>query len=69
MVGTAFGVMTQIQNIGLFAFPKLNGALRESTGAYTASQLMFAGLGVVALIAAALLLTTDRKAGGVLERP
>jgi nitrate/nitrite transporter NarK len=69
MVGTAFGVMTQIQNVGLFAFPKLNGALRESTGDYTASQLMFAGLGVIALIAAALLLTTDRKADRVLERP
>ena len=37
MVGTAFGVLTQIQNIGLFAFPKLNGWLRESTGGYTAS--------------------------------
>jgi MFS family permease len=69
MVGTAFGVMTQIQNIGLFAFPKLNGALRESTGDYTASQIMFATLGVVALIAAFLLLTTDRKADNVLEQP
>jgi len=69
LVGTAFGVMTQIQNIGLFIFPKMNGWLRESTGDYTASQLMFAGLGVVALIAAFLLLATDRKADSVLERP
>jgi len=69
IVGTAYGVMTQIQNIGLFAFPKLNGALRESTGDYTASQIMFSTLGVVALIAALLLLSADRKAGRVLERP
>jgi nitrate/nitrite transporter NarK len=69
MVGTGFGVLTQIQNIGLFAFPKLNGWLRESTGDYEASQLMFAGLGVVALIAAILLLASDRRADGVLERP
>ena len=69
MVGTAFGVTTQIQNIGLFAFPKLNGALREATGDYTASQLMFATLGVIALVAAVLLLASDRRAGRVLELP
>jgi MFS family permease len=69
MVGTAFGVMTQIQNIGLFAFPKANGWLREATGDYTASQLMFVGLGVIALIAAFMLLASDRRSGSVLERP
>jgi MFS family permease len=69
IVGTAYGVMTQIQNIGLFAFPKLNGALRESTGGYTASQIMFATLGVVALIGAFLLLSSDRKAGRILQHP
>jgi MFS family permease len=69
IIGTAFGVMTQIQNIGLFAFPTLNGWLRERTGDYVASQVMFATLGVVGLIAAFLLLKADRKAGHVLERP
>jgi MFS family permease len=69
MIGTAYGVMTQIQNIGLFAFPKLNGWLRESTGDYEASQLMFGALGVVALIAGIMLLRSDRRQGGVLERP
>lgn len=69
MVGTAFGVLTQIQNIGLFVFPKLNGWLRERTGDYTSSQLMFAGLGVLALVFAILLLRSDRKLDGILERP
>ena len=68
-VGTAFGLMTAIQNIGLFAFPYLNGALRDRTQAYTASQTMFAGLGVCGLVVALLLLAADRRAGGVLERP
>lgn len=67
IVGTAYGVMTQIQNIGLFAFPKINGMLRESTGEYTASQLMFAGLGVVALVSAVFLLRSGRSP--TLERP
>ena len=69
MTGTAYGVLTQIQNIGLFAFPKANGWLRETTGDYQASQLMFVGLGVLALVFAFMLLRSDRKLGGVLERP
>ena len=68
-MGTAFGVLTQIQNIGLFAFPKANGWLRERTGDYDASQLMFAGLGVLALFCAIMLLRSDRRAGRVLEQP
>ena len=68
-VGTAFGLMTMIQNLGLAAFPWLNGQLRVATGGYQASQTMFAGLGVVGLIFALLLLSADRKEGRILERP
>ena len=68
-VGTAFGVMTAIQNIGLLAFPYLNGTLRDVTHSYGWSQTMFAGLGVLGLVFALLLLAADRKAGHVLERP
>ena len=66
-VGTAFGLMTMIQNIGLAAFPYFNGALRDRTHDYTASMVMFAGLGLVGLIFAVLLKRADRRAGGVLE--
>jgi hypothetical protein len=69
ITGTAYGVMTQLQNIGLGLFPLFNGELREATGGYTASMLMFAGLGVVGLGFAFLLRRSDRAAGGVLERP
>lgn len=67
-VGTAFGLMTAIQNIGLALFPYLSGELRDQTKSYTASQVMFASLGIVGLVAAILLLRADKKAGGALER-
>ncbi len=66
-VGTAFGLMTAIQNMGLGLFPYLNGKLRDLTGTYTATQVMFAGLGVAGLIFAFLLLRSDKRLGGVLE--
>jgi cyanate permease len=67
MVGTAFGLMTAIQNIGLALFPWLNGRLRDLTGDYVASQVMFASLGLVGLMFALLLKRADRREGGVLE--
>ena len=68
-VGTAFGLMTMIQNIGLALFPFLNGILRDITKSYTSSMLMFSGLGVLGLIFAILLKRADRIEGGVLEAP
>jgi MFS family permease len=68
-VGTAFGLMTAIQNIGMALFPLLNGLLRDKTGAYVASQVMFAGLGVAGLTFALLLKRADRREGGRLEAP
>ena len=66
--GTAYGVMTAIQNIGLFAFPYANGKLRDATHGYTASQIMFASLGLCGLVFSLLLLRADRREGGRLER-
>lgn len=67
-VGTAFGVMTAIQNIGLALFPLLNGFLRDLTQTYTASMIMFASLGFVGLIFAILLKKADAREGSGLER-
>ena len=66
--GTAFGLMTAIQNIGLGLFPLLNGFLRDKTHSYTASSIMFAGLGLVGLTFAFLLKRADSREGGILER-
>jgi MFS family permease len=67
--GTAFGLMTMIQNIGLALFPALNGALRDATRSYTASQIMFSALGLFGLVFAILLKRSDRARGSVLENP
>jgi len=68
-VGTAFGLTTMIQNIGLALFPYLNGLLAHRTSSYTSSQLMFAGLGLAGLAFAFLLRRADAKKGSVLEKP
>lgn len=66
-VGTAFGVMTAIQSVGLALFPWLNGLLHGLTKTYTASMLMFSSLGFVGLIFALLLKRADAREGGGLE--
>jgi len=67
-VGTAFGLMTMIQNIGLAVFPWLNGKLRDLTQDYRTSMVMFSALGLCGLVFAFLLLRADRREGGGLER-
>ena len=67
-VGTAFGLMTAIQNIGMALFPFLNGFLRDITKTYTSSMLLFAGLGLAGMIFAVLLKRADVREGGGLER-
>jgi MFS family permease len=66
-VGTAFGLMTAIQLVGLGLFPLLNGLLRDITQSYTSSMLMFTSLGFFGLIFAILLKRADAKEGGRLE--
>ena len=65
-VGTAFGLMTAIQNLGLGLFPLLNGKLRDREPLPT--QIMFACLGVAGLIFAFLLLRSDRRGGASWSR-
>jgi MFS family permease len=67
-VGTAFGLTTMIQNIGLALFPWLNGLLRDNTQDYTASMVMFSGLGIVGFVFALLLMRADAREGHRLER-
>jgi MFS family permease len=67
-VGTAFGLLTMIQNVGLMVFPWINGKLRVYTQSYTASMLMFATLGMLALGLSLALYQVDRREGRVLQR-
>ncbi|MBN1779501.1 MFS transporter [bacterium] len=68
-VGTAFGLLTMVQNIGLALFPLLNGLLRDLTHSYTASMIMFASLGVFGLVFAVLLKKADSGMQHILEKP
>ncbi|MBN2029412.1 MFS transporter [bacterium] len=68
-VGTAYGLMTMIQNIGLGLFPLLNGVLRDLTQSYMTSMIMFAMLGLCGLAFALLLKKNDLKKGSVLDKP
>jgi MFS family permease len=66
-LGTAFGLMTVIQNLGLAFFASMSGHLVSKTHSYTPTQIMFASLGVAGLIFAVLLLRADKRNNGVLE--
>ena len=83
-LGSAYGLMFSIQNIGLWLFPMLIGwvldmsnpgvALKIAAGEaatydYTNPVLMLALLGVVGLVFAFLLKRADRKQGLGLELP
>lgn len=66
-LGTAYALMTMVQNIGLAVFPWFNGKLREVTHNYQSSMLMFSCLGISGFVFALLLLRNDKRTGGVLE--
>ncbi len=75
-IGTAYGLMYSIQNLGLWAFPIIAGSILDYTNPgnpevsdYTATILMFAGVSVIGLIFAALLKYEDKKRGFGVELP
>ncbi len=77
-LGTAFGVVGYVQNVGLMLFPYLAGKIADAHTTlvngqpvvdYTSTMLMFTLLGVVGLVFALLLKAADarRKAGPSIE--
>ncbi len=75
-IGTAYGLMYSIQNLGLWGFPILAGAVLDATNPkgtetldYTYTMVMFAGLGILGLLFAYLLKKADKKEGYGLELP
>ena len=67
-LGTAYGVIAMVQNVGLFAFPLAVGTIRDSTGSYNLAMAMFAVLGVFGLIFAIWLKIVESKGGHYLEK-
>lgn len=82
-IGTAYGAMFSLQNLGLFAVPILAGYVLDKsnpgitpelieTGArlnYTPTMLLFIGCGILGLIFAFLLKWDDKTSGYGLEHP
>lgn len=80
-LGTAYGIMTSIQNLGLFTFPILAGRILDITPKiinpqtktanlnYTYTLLMFVILGLMGLVFAFLLKAEDRKRHTGIELP
>jgi MFS family permease len=84
-VGTAYGIMTWTQSLGVLAFPYLAGRITDLSNPgvaaeiirggraaldYTNTSLMFAGLGIMSFIFAVMLKREDsRKRGYGLELP
>lgn len=78
LLGSAYAVIFWIQNIGLYAFPMIIGSVLSATNPgvenpleynYTAPMLVFASLGVLALIFGIWLKALDAKRHYGLEQP
>ncbi len=69
-LGTAFGLMTLIQNVGLTVFNWLAGKITDlSAGDYQNTMLMFAALGLLGFIFSLLLKRAAGKEGSRIELP
>jgi len=83
LIGTAYGVMASVQNLGLFAFPIIAGYILDKSNSekldainkglasydYTYTVLMFAGLGFLGFLLSYLLKREDKKGRYKLELP
>jgi MFS family permease len=67
-LGTAYGLIAMIQNIGLFTFPLAVGRIRDTLGTYKPAMIMFAALGILGFIFAIWLKILESKGGHYLEK-
>ena len=73
-LGTAYGIIGWVQNIGLTIFPFLAGYIVDQQGdnvvqGYTNMEWMFASLSIAGLVFAIMLLVVDKRHGTGLELP
>ncbi len=68
-LGTAYGMIFFIQNIGLMAVRMLIGRVNETDPSYTRSMTIFALFGAAAFISALLLYATDKRKKYGLQKP
>lgn len=75
-IGTAYGLMYSIQNLGLFAVPIAAGAILDASNPgdpsvlnYTSTMIMFVLLGILGFVFAILLKREDNKSGLGIDLP
>lgn len=75
-IGTAYGIMYSVQNLGLWGIPLLAGIILDSTNPgnpevadYTMTMIMFAALGLLGLVFSLLLKFDDKRKGFGVELP
>lgn len=61
LLGTAYGLITMLQNIGLTVFPFIIGFYFDRTGNYTVSMLILTTLSVIALASSIMLYKSGSK--------
>ncbi len=69
ILGSAYCIIFWIQNIGLFAVPKIIGEVLDATEGYTVPMIIFSSFGVFALFFGMMLKREDTKKGYGLELP
>lgn len=75
-IGTAYGIMYSLQNLGLWGIPLLAGVILDKTNPgnpvvadYTMTLVMFAALGFVGLFFSLLLKFDDKRKGLGVDLP
>lgn len=66
-IGTAYGLATAVQNIGLASFPIIVAGIYHLVGSYANVEPFFATLGVIGTLSGIALIIWDRNNGGNLK--
>ena len=66
-LGTAYGITTAIQNIGLTAFPLIVGAIHDSANSYKPVEVLYSSLAIAGIFFGFLLNIRDKKTGNALN--
>ena len=67
-IGTAYGIMMSIQNLGFAFFPSVLGSVIKQPGGFETMELIFAGMSVAALGLSLLLCCLDAAADRAMLR-
>jgi len=68
-LGTAYGVITALQNFGLTVVPLIVGAIQSKTDTYIWCSVFFAAFAAVGTVFGVLVVIEDLRAGGILSKP